>query len=772
MLVVVNCGSVTAEVSAVASALHVLPPLGKAHDDVSNFDATLLDYLTVSICRLEADTCTPVQEFTSKDGTKLEHIILEEEEGEQAYHVNWSISRKDLGRQFKIRFLVAGLEVDAIECTPRGQRTVPIIFRIDNHPLIRSYVLCEGGLSAVETAEALIAEFSLTMEDLLPVLMASCFDCVDVSEVLKDIFGLTADDAVLTLIDAGCDCEVLGEALASTFGATADETASILRAGGCECDAVGSVLKNTFDLSPQDAAHILISAGCSCEATGDVLRNTFGLSDEEATPILVAAGCDDYLNLLAPTFAPQLRFDGEADNFPMPAQMYFDSVIVTGRWNNPTWEEMLGEPQLQNTDSDTVILNMVPTYYRAVRYGNQVRIFYWWFYGYQAPCFAMQGWHNGDWEQVMVTLSLDATEVAAVTFWQHSGWYTRLAYSDGQACPPPTSDFDHCGFELFDQTHPVVYVGRIAHGSYANQGGSPDPIMTCLYHYDVRYFTNSALRLDTWANLVNIDAGTETWRQADVQWGYKGIKTSDRTDIDSPPVGNMPSCEGDSWYNPFGTNGCWLSQCRAGDKCNLFFSLAYCVDGPIRYDIRYPIPTTDDGLLKKASAAAIMDPEQMLDLLAMVFDEDSETTGQAERDQSFETSAMVLDESLETDSEEPAVEDDFLSEPESGQDTEMSPDPAVRWPYIAEVARLVLAMTFDINPDQLAGALEDGLTPCQICQAQGMDIFQALAAEWPTGEGIIREAVASEFISPAEADWIRGMLAVLPELCEEEGTFK
>jgi hypothetical protein len=53
-----------------------------------------------------------------------------------------------------------------------------------------------------------------------------------------------------------------------------------------------------------------------------------------------------------------------------------------------------------------------------------------------------------------------------------------------------------------------------------------------------------------------------------------------------------------------------------------------------------------------------------------------------------------------------------------------------------------------------------------------MDIFQALAAEWPTGEGIIREAVASEFISPAEADWIRGMLAVLPELCEEEGTFK
>src|SRR4030042_1070288 len=320
MLVVVNYGSAAAEVSPAASALHVLPPLGKAYDDVSNFDATLLDYLTVSICRLEADTCTPVQEFTSTDGRKLERIILDEEEGEPEYHVNWNTSSEDLGHEFQIRFLVAGLEVDAIECTPRGQRTVPIKFRIDNHPLIRSYVLCEIGLSAVEAAEVLIAEFSLTMEDLIPVLMASCFDCVDISEVLKDTFGLTAVDTVLTLIDAGCDCEVIGEALESTFGTTADETASILLNAGCDCDAVGSVLKNTFDLLPLDAVQILISAGCSCEATGDVLRNTFGLSDEEADPFLVGAGCDTELKLLAETFAPQLRFDRMAEGFPMSAQ--------------------------------------------------------------------------------------------------------------------------------------------------------------------------------------------------------------------------------------------------------------------------------------------------------------------------------------------------------------------------------------------------------------------------------------------------------------------
>ena len=772
MLVVFNYGSAAAEVSPAASALHVLPPQGKAFDDVSNFDATLLDYLTVSICRLEADTCTPVQEFTSTDGKGLDHILLQEEEGELKYHVNWNPSKEDLGHEFEIRFFVAGLQVEAIECTPRAQRTVPIQFRIDNHPLIRAHVLCERGLSAVKAAEVLIAEFSLTMEDLIPVLMASCFDCVDISEVLKDTFGLTAVDTVLTLIDAGCDCEVIGEALESTFGTTADETAGILLNAGCDCEAVGSVLKNTFNVTPQSAAHILISAGCSCEATGDVLRNTFGLSDEEATPILVAAGCDAYLNLLAPMFAPQLRFDGGADNFPMSAQDYYNEVIVTGRWENPTWEEKwLGWPQMENI----ALSDSVPTYYRAVRtMNNQVRILYWWFYGYQKPCFLNQGRHNGDWEQVMVTLSEDATEVAAVTFWQHSGWYTRLAYSDGQACPPPTSDFDLCSFELFDQTHPVVYVGRIAHGSYSSMGGSPDPIMTCLYHYDVRYFTNPALRLDTWTNLVNIDAATETWRQSDVQWGYEGIKTSNRTDIDDPPVGYMmASCEGDSWYNPVGTNGCWLSQCRAGDKCNVYISLAFCVGSSIIYDISYPIPITDAGLLyKEAIAAALMDKEQMLELLAMVFDEDSETTGQAEQDQSFETLAMVLDESLEATGEEPAVEDDFLPVPESGQITEISPDPSARWPYIAEVARSVLAMTLDIDPYQLRAAFEDGLTPCQICEAQGMDISEVLTAEWPTREGIIQEAVASEFISPDEADWLRGMLAALPELCQEEGQFE
>ena len=395
--------------------------------------------------------------------------------------------------------------------------------------------------------------------------------------------------------------------------------------------------------------------------------------------------------------------------------------------------------------------------------------------------------------------------MAAVTFFQHAGWYTRLASdSDWRACPSCHFPWEKCGLELFEETHPVVYVGKYAHGSYHNEGGLPCPVC-CAYQYDWRVHLNPALRLDTWAYLVNLDAGTETWIEPSVQWGYDGVHTPPT--ITSDPDCGMFSCKGPFFDRPFDTenpNGCWLSQCRAGDRseflsegahcfhCPWGYTAFYTLGGvlvcapndcllcfwkwiPIRsYEIRYTIPDTDAGLLRPIAtrAAAVMDQEQMLDLLAMVFDEDSEMTGQAEKDQSFETLAMLLDESLEATGEEPVEEDDFVTEPEAGPPTEMSSDPAARWPYIAEVARLVLAMTLDIDPEQLRAAFEDGLTPCQICEAQGMDISEVLAAEWPTREGIIQEAVASEFISPAEADWLRGMLAALPELCQYEGALE
>ncbi len=64
----------------------------------------------------------------------------------------------------------------------------------------------------------------------------------------------------------------------------------------------------------------------------------------------------------------------------------------------------------------------------------QVRIKYHFFYAWQPPCMTEpveQGAHQADWEAVTLLLSEDMTRVAAVTFEQHGGRYTRVAGRDG-----------------------------------------------------------------------------------------------------------------------------------------------------------------------------------------------------------------------------------------------------------------------------------------------------------------------------------------------------
>ena len=41
-------------------ALHILPPLGESIEDKKSFDRTLVDFLNVSICRIQGDNCIPV----------------------------------------------------------------------------------------------------------------------------------------------------------------------------------------------------------------------------------------------------------------------------------------------------------------------------------------------------------------------------------------------------------------------------------------------------------------------------------------------------------------------------------------------------------------------------------------------------------------------------------------------------------------------------------------------------------------------------------------
>eukprot|EP01083_Nonionella_stella_P200588 734450_1 len=148
------------------------------------------------------------------------------------------------------------------------------------------------------------------------------------------------------------------------------------------------------------------------------------------------------------TYAPILKFDRAASSYgyPMNAQLY----INNGQNGN--------ENNILNTVSN-------PTYYRAVQCDvYSIKIVYWWFYGDQKDCILDQGGHNGDWERIIVEITNN--QITKVTYHQHGGHYTLNV------------------FDIYcEGNHPIVYVGKIAHGSYYDSndfGGS------CGYFYDYR----------------------------------------------------------------------------------------------------------------------------------------------------------------------------------------------------------------------------------------------------------------------------------------------
>lgn len=294
----------------------------------------------------------------------------------------------------------------------------------------------------------------------------------------------------------------------------------------------------------------------------------------------------DPLQALALQFAPRLRFDGAATDYPMSAQAFYDEAVV------------IPEPagtHFDNGDVATITNGRAVTYYEAVTCGSQVRITYWWFYGFQPSCDGVSGSHNGDWEQVMVTLKEDQSSAAAVTFWLHGDRYTKLAGD----------------FAVEDTTHPVVYVGKTSHASYFTQGGSG----SCLAWED--FHNNwSGTHMDSRLNLVSLAYGSAPWMAADAlgsfTWGgdFPGGEGPCMTHpTNNPPTCDMPACQGEGhWHTDckFG-DGNTGSQCENSTCPPGFTDWGYtCVKNDLSqsysqlYDYSYAIPTTDTGLTVSA----------------------------------------------------------------------------------------------------------------------------------------------------------------------------
>ena len=91
-----------------------------------------------------------------------------------------------------------------------------------------------------------------------------------------------------------------------------------------------------------------------------------------------------------------------------------------------------------------------PIYYDFKECGDYGKLVWWIWYGWQGECIWGNGDHDNDWEHITVNFIKNSGsglwEQDSVTWFQHSGCYTR---------------------DVKD-THPNIYVGKNAHGSYDN----------------------------------------------------------------------------------------------------------------------------------------------------------------------------------------------------------------------------------------------------------------------------------------------------------------
>jgi hypothetical protein len=474
--------------AAVDSVLHVLPPLGASAGGSDDLDSTLVNSLKVTICEPDGGgICTTVREFTCQraPGGGLDYITFQGHH----YHVNWDVAKSEVGKGFEIHFTVAGLEIGHIAYSPATGRTMPIKFRVANHPRIRARVLREHGLSATEIATVLRNEFGLNEHEIGKILLAENFSCVEIGE------------AVIMV----------------------------------------------FDLDAWQGAAWMMGSGCSARESYDALMLVFDIRDEILIEkILFAAGykVEEFIDFTAiesvKRFAPVLYFDRAHKGLPMSAQLYFDTMMFnrvvdpvteTITWNagwdgppvgTPGTIQVPGRDEhntgMQNNDFSKLRDGEIPTYFKVmsdidsdVPTGpkGRLRITYWWFYGFQQYCNSFPltnpGEHHGDWEHIIVTTDPDRTRADAVTYCFHGDWYTRRWGGF------PTSG-----------DRPVVYVGKLAHGCYHSQeeqgfgddGTSLWPFHCCEYA-DWRNPVDASKWSNAHENLVSLRGNSEPWMLAD-----------------------------------------------------------------------------------------------------------------------------------------------------------------------------------------------------------------------------------------------------------------
>ena len=215
---------------------------------------------------------------------------------------------------------------------------------------------------------------------------------------------------------------------------------------------------------------------------------------KEATVQALCAGCqevpnkiygDDAFNL-AWIYGPVLKFDRAAPDYP---------TTMENIWASTDPASIVCNGTLVMTNRDAPRSKNFPTYYEVQRHPNDARkvfIDLWWVYKIQSTCFANLGGHDYDWEHIVIQVNTQLNRIVTVTYFQHSGWYTK--------------DWRN----VAAGTRPQVYVGKTAHGSYHFGNSISFPGYDCSYYGDYRNPNGAADEVYTWNNsLWGMDCGDD-----------------------------------------------------------------------------------------------------------------------------------------------------------------------------------------------------------------------------------------------------------------------
>jgi len=499
-------------------------------------------------------------------------------------------------------------------------------------------------------------------------------------------------------------------------------TARAMFQQGSTAVQIAEALRSKHALTAEEVAPILADLGCSAVEIGETFRDVFSLDPNTSDVFTIEAILDAvgfqpeaYLDFTAVAsikrFAPILGFDGAAKDFPMSADDYFtgmmlvevDKVLREVTWlprtDGPT--KLCGRDEckqgMENSDPNLLLAGAVPTYFKVISdvATGRLRIQYWWFYGFQGPCNLFKyspGWpppddgaHHGDWEKIIVTTSPDRSGVDAVTFYQHSGWYTRLPGS-----------YESSG------DRPLVFVGKIAHGSYhySHVCGKTctDTLtswMSCLYWNDER--DPDDLFWNTSNNLVSLRGNSESWMEPDHIGSMIRIGNEDYTITDWRWGPSYRYCENWfivclDWYTKSAISGHPTIR-------DLNWTMAYC---------------ESDGCDKSQKWPA----------------------------------SLNVPESIASAAKETASPPAVFGAPVTAVDRQT----------IIEALSDVLAATLGMSVEEVKAAGASGLTICELAEVRGLDLAEVWPATADLREVVLQQDVEEGQLSQAQADWLKERL--------------